>query len=115
MDARIRKYKLMSKGMLEDRRRKDRETIRTARRQMDQFDRWQMDQFDRKQMDQFDRRQMDQFDRRLMDQFDQRQMDQFDRRQMDQFDQEINRSKVIFAALVGLISGFLILQIVGIV
>ena len=83
MDARIRKYKLMSKGMLEDRRRKDRETIRTARRQMDQFDR--------------------------------RQMDQFDRRQMDQFDQEINRSKVIFAALVGLISGFLILQIVGIV
>ena len=99
MDARIRKYKLMSKGMLEDRRRKDRETIRTARRQMDQFDRWQMDQFDRKQMDQFDRRQMD----------------QFDRRQMDQFDQEINMSKVIFAALVGLISGFLILQIVGIV
>jgi hypothetical protein len=91
MDARIRKYKLMSKGMLEDRRRKDRETIRTARRQMDQFDRKQMDQFDR------------------------RQMDQFDRRQMDQFDQEINRSKVIFAALVGLISGFLILQIVGIV
>jgi hypothetical protein len=83
MDARIRKYKLMSKGMLEDRRRKDRETIRTARRQMDQFDR--------------------------------KQMDQFDRRQMDQFDQEINRSKVIFAALVGLISGFLILQIVGIV
>ena len=91
MDARNRKYKLMSKGKLEDRRRKDRETIRTARRQMDQFDRRQMDQFDR------------------------RQMDQFDRKQMDQFDQEINRSKVIFAALVGLISGFLILQIVGIV
>jgi hypothetical protein len=83
MDVRNRKYKLMSKGKLEDWRRKDRETIRTARRQMDQFDR--------------------------------RQMDQFDRREMDQFGREINRSKVIFAALVGLISGFLILQIVGIV
>jgi hypothetical protein len=81
----------MSKGKLEDWRRKDRETIRTARRQMDQFDRRQMDQFDR------------------------REMDQFDRREMDQFGREINRSKVIFAALVGLISGLLILQIVGIV
>jgi hypothetical protein len=83
MDARNHKYKLMSKGKLEDWRRKDRETILIARRQMDQIDR--------------------------------REMDQIDRREMDQFGREINRSKVIFAALVGLISGLLILQIVGIV
>ena len=70
MDARNRKHKLMSQAKLESRRRKDREAIRNARRQI----------------------------------------------LMDQSAPVANGNKIILAVLaVGLVSGFLILQVVNIV